>query len=83
MSSSDLPNTAGLVQDLSDFPELADRLQQGLLNELFLGRLMIHPAGLGSDPAFRVDGTTSSPSVIDRRRLYYNGNSQAGSSAER
>ena len=78
MSSSDLPNTAGLVQDLSDFPELADRLQQGLLNELFLGRLMIHPAGLGSDPAFRVDGTTSSPSVIDRRRLYYNGNSQGG-----
>jgi len=78
MSSSDLPNTGAIVADLSDFPELADRLQQGLLDELFLGRLMIHPDGLGSDPAFRVDGTQATPSVIDGGRLYYNGNSQGG-----
>ena len=58
MASEDLPNTAGILTDLSDFPELADRLQQGLLNELYLGRLMIHPAGFGSAPAFHADGTT-------------------------
>ena len=35
MASEDVPNTAGILTDLSDFPELADRLQQGLLNELY------------------------------------------------
>ena len=29
-----------------NFPKLADRLQQGLLDELFLGRVMIHPGRL-------------------------------------
>jgi hypothetical protein len=47
-----------------------------MLNELFLGRLMIHPNGFSSDGAFRVDGTTGSPGVIDTSRLYYRGNSQ-------
>ena len=78
MASEDLPNTAGILTDLSDFPELADRLQQGLLNELYLGRLMIHPAGFGSAAAFHADGTDSTPSVIDTERLFYDGNSQGG-----
>ena len=39
----------GILANLSNFPRLADRLQQGLLNELFLGRLMLHPDGLLSD----------------------------------
>ena len=34
------------------FPELADRLQQGFLNFLFLGRAMIHPKGFASSLAF-------------------------------
>ena len=79
MSGSDLANTSGILGDLSQFPELADRLQQGLLDELFLGRLMIHPAGFASDPAFHVDeGDLGSPLVIDQRRLFYDGNSQGG-----
>ncbi len=78
MSSADLGNTAGILQDLSAFPELADRLQQGLLNELYLGRLMIHRNGLSSHPAFHVNGTMGTPSVINRRQLYYDGNSQGG-----
>ena len=78
MSSSDLPNTAGIIRDLSEFPELADRLQQGLLNELYLGRVMIHRQGFSSDPAFHVNGTLATPSVIDRSQLYYDGNSQGG-----
>ncbi len=78
MASEDVPNTAGIITELSDFPELADRLQQGLLNELYLGRLMIHPAGLASAPAFHADGTLSSQSVIDDERLFYDGNSQGG-----
>ena len=78
MAAEDVPNAAGIITELSDFPELADRLQQGLLNELFLGRLMIHPAGFASAPAFHADGTLSTSSVIDDERLFYDGNSQGG-----
>ena len=78
MSSNDIPNTIGMLNDLSSFPELADRLQQGLLNELFLGRAMIHQNGFSSAPAFHVNGTMSTPSVINRSQLYYDGNSQGG-----
>ena len=38
MSGGDLPNTVTILQDLSRFPTLADRLQQGMVNFLFLGR---------------------------------------------
>jgi hypothetical protein len=80
MSNSDIPNTVGILQNMSDFPELADRLQQGMLNGLFLGRLLVSPDGFVTDPAFRVDDTgpvdPSNPPVIDTSNLYYNGNSQ-------
>ncbi len=80
MSGSDVAGTASVVlPDLSNFPRLADRLHQGLLNGLFLGRLMIHPDGLLSDPAFHVDGvSTASAPVIDTSELYYEGSSQGG-----
>jgi hypothetical protein len=78
LSSSDIPNAFAILHDLGKFPELADRLQQGMLDELYLGRLMIHPDGFASSGAFHVDGTTGSPSIINPQRLYYNGNSQGG-----
>ena len=78
MSQSDIPVAISALQDLSRFPALPDRLQQGLLNELYLGRLMISPSGFTSHPAFHQDGTPLSPSVLDTSRLYYNGNSQGG-----
>ncbi len=79
MSGGDLINTAGILNDLSRFPQLADRLQQGLLNELFLGRLMLHPGGFGGHPSFHVDGVdTASAPVIDNSELYYVGASQGG-----
>jgi hypothetical protein len=78
MSSSDIPVAVRILQDFSRFPELADRLQQGLLNELYLGRLMIHRNGFSSAPAFHVNGTMNTPSVINRTQLYYDGNSQGG-----
>jgi hypothetical protein len=40
------------LTNLTDFPKVADRLQQGLLNELFLARVMFHPEGFVSHPAF-------------------------------
>lgn len=74
MSGGDIPNTITILQDLSAFPELADRLQQGFLNFLFLGRAMIHPKGLSSSLAF---WDPNGP-LIDTRKLYYSGGSQGG-----
>jgi hypothetical protein len=70
MSSEDVQNALSVSADLSRFPTLADRLQQGLLNFMFLGRLMIHPQGLSSNPEFA--------GRIDTRRLFYSGVSLGG-----
>jgi hypothetical protein len=78
MANEDLGNTASILSDLSKFPQLADRLQQGLLDEIFLGRLMAMSSGFASNGAFHVDGTTGSNSVIDPTELYYQGSSQGG-----
>ena len=75
MATDDVPNVATILADLSNFPTLADRVQQGMLNFLYLGRLMIHPDGLGANAAFE---TADGKSLIDTRRLYYDGNSQGG-----
>lgn len=78
MSQSDVPVAVAALQNLSLFPAMPDRLQQGLLDELYLGRAMISPGGFTSDPAFHQDGTLGSGSVLDTSHLYYNGNSQGG-----
>ncbi|MCW3048050.1 MAG: hypothetical protein JWO74_2334 [Solirubrobacterales bacterium] len=74
MSSEDIPNAISVLGDLSGMPSIADRLQQGMLDALYLGRAMIHPGGLVSDPAFQQGGSP----LIDTGRLYYDGNSQGG-----
>jgi len=73
MSEEDIPNALAILQELSRFPTLADRAQQGILNTLFLGRLMIHADGLVSDPAFQGAGGDA---IIDTEELYFDGNSQ-------
>ena len=79
-ADADVPNIAtNVLPNLANFPQLTDRVQQGMLNQLFLGRLMIHPQGLVSNAAFRAnDADASSPPAMDISRLYYNGNSQGG-----
>ena len=76
MSEDDVgPVAAPALLDLSKFKPLPDRLQQGFLDFLYLGRAMIHPDGFASDPAFRFNGA----SVIDTSKpLFYYGNSQGG-----
>jgi hypothetical protein len=75
MATTDVPNVATILTDLSNFNTLADRVQQGMLNFLYLGRLMIHPDGLSTDPAFQ---DAAGRSLLDTRRLFYDGNSQGG-----
>jgi len=73
MAEEDVGNAVQILGDLSTFNTLADRLQQGLLNELFLGRLMRHASGLAANPAFQRDDGTP---LLDRDQIYYDGNSQ-------
>jgi hypothetical protein len=72
MAEEDIGNAVAVLQDLSKFATLADRLQQGLLNFLFLGRLMKHPDGFSSNDAFKIDGAPA----LNTRELYFDGNSQ-------
>jgi hypothetical protein len=75
MSEDDLGPVAAALGDMSLFRTIPDRLQQSMLNVLFLGRLMKHPAGLSSDPAFQAaDGSP----LLDQQNLTFNGVSQGG-----
>jgi hypothetical protein len=75
MASADIPNAVIALTDLSRFPFLTDRVQQGELNFLYLARLMVHPQGFSANPAFQwSDGKP----FIDTRQAFYDGNSQGG-----
>jgi len=64
MSTPDVPNVLALLQDLSRFPTLADRGQQGFVNFMYAGRWMLKRDWGDVD--------------VDRSHLYYDGNSQGG-----
>lgn len=70
MSADDIANAVTVLQDGSRMPTLADGLQQGILNTLYLGRLMIHKDGLPANAAFA--------GLVDTSHLYFDGNSQGG-----
>lgn len=72
MESDDRTTALNILNDFSLFPKFPDRLHQGLLAFLYLGRLMIHADGFAAHSAFQVGGQ----SLIDRTELFYDGNSQ-------
>jgi hypothetical protein len=74
LSQGDIGLAAAAVADLNKFPALVDRLQQGVLNFLYLGRLMINTQGFAANADFQSGGQP----VIDTSNLYYDGNSQGG-----
>ena len=75
MSEDDLGPVAAALVDMSAFRTIPDRLQQSMIDVLFLGRLMKDPRGFSSDPAFQApDGTP----VLDQQNLTFNGVSQGG-----
>jgi hypothetical protein len=75
MSEDDIGNAVATLTEFSNFPTMADRLQQGVLNQIVLGRLMTADDGLVNDPAFRSDDGAP---LIDTTHLDYDGNSQGG-----
>lgn len=78
-ATGDVPNVATALVDMSFFPVIPDASQQGFLNKMFMARLMQHPEGLVRHPAFqKTDAEGRRVSVIDRREIFYDGNSQGG-----
>jgi len=74
MADEDVPNVVATLADLSRFNTVADRLQQGMLHFILLGRAMTR--GFPGDKAFRTaDGR---PLIDASRGVVYDGNSQGG-----
>ncbi|MEZ5573924.1 MAG: hypothetical protein R3E64_18200 [Halioglobus sp.] len=73
-ASEDIGYAVQALQDFSLLPAFFDRQQQGLLNFMYLARLLKHDMGLRSDPAFRAGDIP----VFDNSNVYYDGNSQGG-----
>jgi hypothetical protein len=76
MSSADVgPAIVPATADASNFHFIPERLHQGFLNHLLLGRLMLDPVnGFNSHPAFQRAGV----GLIDTTEVYYSGGSQGG-----
>ncbi len=75
MSTADVPTVVEAIGDLTSFRAVPDRLQQGHLAWLLLGRLLASDSGFVTDPAFQdADGV----GVIDPDRLALLGASQGG-----
>ena len=75
------PVSASLI-DLNNFTRLTDRMQQGFVNMIYLGRAMLNAGGFNTDPAFQIDpdgggGPNPSGPVLDPSKgLYWEGISQ-------
>ena len=76
MADADIGYFVQSFMDFSGFPAVPDRMQQGFLDFLFLGRAMDRPAGFASNAAFQdADGH---PLIDVAGGLHYDGNSQGG-----
>jgi hypothetical protein len=73
MSREDVGNAGAALSDINQFPSIPDRLQQGMLNTLFLARLLMSAEGLGGTEEFQ---TTSGANMLNNDETYYDGNSQ-------
>jgi hypothetical protein len=75
MSEPDIPHAVSALADINGFPSVADRLRQGVVNQLFLARLLTHPDGFAAAPEFQ--GESGEP-TIDTTEVFYEGHSQGG-----
>lgn len=74
MATGDVPNVATMLTDMSLFPTLADRVQEGMLAQLFLARLLKSTHGFAGNAAFQSGGRP----LLRTGEVYYDGNSQGG-----
>ncbi len=74
-SEDDIPTAIAALDDLSTFPVFVDRMLQGFVNQVVLGRMLLADNGLASEPPFqRADGEP----IFDTSEIVYDGNSQGG-----
>jgi hypothetical protein len=73
-ANEDVTMAASVLLAFTNFPAFIDKQHQGMLNMMFLGRLMKHANGFTSHPDFQVGGE----SMLDTSNLFYDGNSQGG-----
>ncbi|MFZ0387379.1 MAG: hypothetical protein WAL22_17080 [Solirubrobacteraceae bacterium] len=74
LAGGDKSNDVRAMLNPNKLPAQVARMQQGVLDMVYLGRLMISPSGLANNPAFQLAGQ----SVLDTSELYYDGNSTGG-----
>jgi hypothetical protein len=60
-SSDDLGTVIGVLGDVSKFPQMGDRMLQGFVNMIYLGRAMTMGGGFDTDPAFQIDPDGGNP----------------------
>ena len=82
-SESDLSSVGLSLADMSHFPKMVDRMQQGFVNFMYLQRALAHPGGFADEPAMKLDNGSGDVSVIDtsmgmNTRGQYMGISQGG-----
>jgi hypothetical protein len=80
-SSDDIGTVLSALGDLSNFTKLTDRMQQGFVNMIYLGRAMMLPDGFDADDAFQLDpdgsgGNDPVPALDPAQGLYWEGISQ-------
>ena len=54
-STADLGSIVASLKDMSNFNKAVDRMQQGFVNFMLIGRAMIHEDGFADNPAFQLD----------------------------
>ena len=60
-SEDDLGTVVGVLGDVSKFPQMGDRMVQGFVNMIYLGRAMTMAGGFDTDPAFQIDPDGGGP----------------------
>jgi hypothetical protein len=80
-SSDDISQVIASLGDISNFTKLTDRMVQGFVNMIYLGRAMMHPNGFDTNAAFQLDpdgggGNPAVPVLDPSQGLYWEGISQ-------
>ena len=80
-SSDDIGTVLDTLGDVSNFSKATDRMVQGFVNMIYLGRAMVHADGFDTDPAFQLDpdgagGDDPTPVIDPAQGLYWEGISQ-------
>lgn len=73
LSDPDTGYAAQVAGNLNAFPAMADRLQQAILNYLYLGRLFVNLDGFPSADEFLTDGGAL---MLNNGEAFWDGNSQ-------